>query len=88
MAHFAHVDQRGIVTRVIVISNDDIKEPGGNENEAMGIAICERLTGMTGWLQCSYNSNFRGCYPGPGYTYDPAADVFVPPPQPAQEAES
>lgn len=52
------------------------------DTEPLGQAMLAD-SGFTGtWLQCSYNASFRGCYPGSGYTYDPALDVFVPPAQP------
>jgi len=31
------------------------------------------------WLQCSYNNKIRGVFPGPGYLYDPAKDIFIMP---------
>jgi hypothetical protein len=33
------------------------------------------------WIECKIDGSIRGCYPGPGYTYDRANDVFVPPPE-------
>ena len=33
MAHFAQLDDKNIVTRVIVVSNDDITDSNGNEIE-------------------------------------------------------
>lgn len=33
------------------------------------------------WLECKTDGSIRGCYPGPGYTYDRVNDVFVPPPE-------
>lgn len=32
------------------------------------------------WIECKKDGSIRGCYPGPGYTYDRVNDVFVPPP--------
>jgi len=31
------------------------------------------------WIECKPDGSIRGCYPGPGYAYDRANDVFVPP---------
>jgi hypothetical protein len=31
------------------------------------------------WVECKMDASIRGCYPGPGYTYDRVNDVFVPP---------
>ena len=79
MAHFAELDDDGVVLRVVVVNNDDMRDADGNEVEALGQAICLAVCGGFRWVQCSYNGNFRGCYPGPGYRYDQAADVFLPP---------
>jgi hypothetical protein len=77
MAHFAQVDN-GIVTQVIVISNDDAPDPYP-ASEAPGQAFIASL-GLGGqWVQTSYHGTFRGCYAGIGYTYDPDLDEFIPP---------
>lgn len=80
MAHFAEVDDTNTVLRVTVVNNTDMLDDQGNESEALGAKLCHDLMGGR-WLQCSYNGKFRGAYPGPGWTYDPGADVFLPPPQ-------
>jgi hypothetical protein len=60
MAHFAQLDENNIVTQVIVVSNDDIKDSEGNESELTGIAFCKSLLGPnTIWKQTSYNANIR-----------------------------
>jgi hypothetical protein len=85
MAHFAKVNNDNLILEVIVISNDDAPDPYP-ESEALGqtyIADTLKLDGV--WLQTSYNGSFRGAYAGPGYTYDPATDTFVAPPQPEPE---
>ena len=70
MAHFAQLDDKNNVTQVIVVSNDDIKDPSGKEIESIGIAFCQKLLGAdTNWKQTSYNNNLRGNYAGIGYTY-------------------
>ena len=75
MAHFAQVTD-GIVEQVIVVANNDAPD------EATGQAFIASL-GLDGeWLQTSYNSSFRGCYAGIGYTWDALLDEFVPPPLP------
>lgn len=77
MAHFAHI-QSNVVINVIVVSNDvcgdtyPASEPVGQQF----IADVLNLPGT--WLQTSYNGNFRGCYAGIGYRYDPENDVFIP----------
>ena len=70
MAHFAQLDSNNVVTKVIVISNDDITDINGNEAESIGVAFCQKLVGSdTNWKQTSYNGKMRGNYAGIGYTY-------------------
>lgn len=78
MAHFAHLAD-GTVTRVIVISNDDIIDADGNESEAIGVALCEQIIGPGPWVQTSYHGNFRRHYAGfaPGMTYSTEHDAFL-----------
>ena len=77
MAHFAQV-QDGIVTQVIVVSNEDAPDPY-SASEALGQAFIASL-GLGGeWRQTSYNGTFRAHYAGIGYTYDADNDVFYPP---------
>jgi len=78
MAHFAEINSDNVVLRVIVISNDDIKDSDGVEQESIGRAFCNNLLGGT-WVQTSYNNNFRGVYACIGYTYDSENNVFVSP---------
>lgn len=85
MAHFAQIDDENIVQQVIVISNDDAPDPYP-ESEPLGQAFIADVLGLSGvWLQTSYHATFRGAYAGPGYTYNPAIDEFVPPPEPELE---
>ena len=88
MGHFALVDG-GIVRNVICVANavmDDLPFP---ESEPLGqafIATLPDLAAQSGdWLECSYNANFRGVYPGMGFTYDLVLDVFVAPAEPEPE---
>ena len=70
MAHFAQIDDKNIVTKVIVLSNDDISDNNGNETESIGVAVCQKLIGAdTNWKKTSYNGNLRGNYAGIGMTY-------------------
>jgi hypothetical protein len=77
MAHFAQI-QNGIVTQVIVVSNDDAPDPYP-ASEALGQAFIASLGFGGEWVQTSYHGTFRGCYAGIGYTYDPELDEFIPP---------
>ena len=78
MAHFAELDENNIVTRVIVVHNNELLDGEQNEVEQLGIDFCVAHYGGT-WIQTSYNNNFRGIYAGPGCSYDPVLDIFVPP---------
>ncbi len=80
MAHFAYV-QQGYVKTVHLVANPVITDEDGVEQEALGQAFLADLHGYNPdeLVQCSYNANFRGVYPGPGYTYDPVADLFIAP---------
>jgi len=80
MAHFAGLDENNVVTQVIVVSNDDIKDVNGNEVEEIGVAFCKKLLGAdTNWKQTSYNNTFRVRYAGIGYSYNEELDAFVAP---------
>jgi hypothetical protein len=80
MAHYARVID-GVVQKVHVLANPVLLDEDGVEQEALGQAFLADLHGYNPdeLIQCSYNANFRGVYPGVGYTYDPVADVFVAP---------
>lgn len=80
MAHYAFLDETNTVVEVIV---------GRDETEGVD---WEQHYGQLRGLRCmrtSYNTRdgihilggvpFRGTYAGIGYTYDPVADVFLPP---------
>ena len=79
MAHFAQLDENNIVTRVIVVSNNDIMV-NGVETEQKGIDFCKSLFGQsTNWVQTSYNSSFRVRYASIGYSHASSLDAFIPP---------
>ena len=79
MAHFAEIDGSNIVTRVIVVAD---------ENEADGENWCNGFLGGT-WKQTTYNTwggvhslegtPFRKNYAGIGSTYDATRDAFIAP---------
>lgn len=80
MAHFAQLDQDNIVTQVIVVSNEIIKDDNGTEVEDLGIVFCQDLFGSdTRWVQTSYNGNIRKRYAGIGYKYDESLEAFIAP---------
>ena len=87
MAHYAIIDERNIVIKVITgvdenITQDDNGTPVGGSTEAW-----EQFYESQPWhsgLTCkrtSYNGNIRGIYAGIGHRYDPINDVFVAPQQ-------
>ena len=83
MAHFAELDESNIVTRVIVVHNNELLDESGNESEQKGIDFCVVHYGGT-WIQTSYNGNFRKNYAGVGFIYDPIRDAFyLPQPYPS-----
>lgn len=71
MAHFAEIDADNMVIRVVVVPNEE--EHRGQDFLAVDLGLGGR------WIQTSYNNRIRKQYAGPGYTYDPTADVFVAP---------
>ena len=60
MAHFAELDENNIVTRVIVVHNNELMD-GETESEVKGVSFCASLFGHTNWIQTSYN-NMRTSY--------------------------
>ena len=78
MAHFAEINDNNIVTRVIVIHNNEITVDG-QELEFKGIDFCEGLFGHRNWVQTSYNGNIRYNFAGVGYTWDPDNNAFYAP---------
>ena len=82
MGYFAQIDEYNVVRDVIRVANEAMDGLPFPDSEPVGQAMLAE-SGFVGiFLQCSYSGSFRGCYPGQGYTYDPAADVFVPPAAP------
>ena len=71
MAHFAEIDDNGIVKQVLVVP--DQEEHRGQEFLANDLGL-----GGT-WIQTSYNHKIRKQYAGVGYKYDAEADVFIVP---------
>jgi len=81
MAHFAEIDDNNIVTRVLVVGDD--QEHRGQEFLADDLGL-----GGT-WKKTSYNTQggvhtlggtpFRKNYAGIGYTFDAERDAFIPP---------
>jgi len=62
MSHFAKVEN-GVVTEVIVATQEEINS--------------ERHGDAFNWIQCSYNGNFRGRFPGVGTEWDKESQQFL-----------
>jgi hypothetical protein len=78
MAHFAELDENNIVTKVVVIHNNELLD-GETESEAKGVEFCSTLFGHPNWIQTSYNNNMRKQFAGIGFSYDDVNDVFISP---------
>lgn len=80
MAHFAEINSNNIVLRVLVVSNEDITDQNGQEQEQLGINFLKNLIGQdTNWVQTSYTASFRKRYAGIGFSYNEELDAFIPP---------
>ena len=81
MAHFAEIDENGVVLRVLVVDN-------AQENDGQNFLANTLGLGGT-WVKTSYNTvggvhssggtPLRKNYAGIGYTYDSVRDAFIPP---------
>ena len=78
MAHFAEIENN-IVTRVVVVHNNELLDENGIEQEANGIAFCQSHFGTINWIQTSYNGKIRKNYASIGHTYDEQRDAFIAP---------
>ena len=78
MANFAQLDSENMVINVLVISNNELLDENGIEQESKGIVFCNTLSEGT-WVQTSYNSSIRKNFAGIGYSYDKSRDAFIPP---------
>ena len=77
MAHFALVDENNVVVQVVVISNADMIDANGIEQESLGIELCQTIVGPGRWIQTSYNGSFRGHFASPGTPYSESLDRFA-----------
>lgn len=69
MSHWAEIDEKNIVIRVLVGNNNDADE--GYQ------WLIDNLGGK--WIKTSYNGNIRFNFASIGYTYDPIDDAFIAP---------
>jgi hypothetical protein len=79
MAHFAKIGLNNKVIDVNVVSDNELLDSNGVEQEVNGIDFLTKLTGWSIWKQTSYNANIRKNFAGIGFTYDEDRDAFIPP---------
>ena len=91
MASFAKLNSENIVTTVLSVVNEVLKDSNGIEQEAIGIQFLKTLYNEPNaiWKQTSYNTHgnvhslggtpFRKNHAGIGYVYDSQRDAFIPP---------
>ncbi len=78
MAHFAKIDENGIVIDVQVVANPVITDSNGIEQESLGVDFLNNIYKTNDvWKQTSYNHNFRKQYASIGSTYDVVKDKFI-----------
>ena len=85
VAHYARISD-GIVIDIHLLANAVIEDDDGIQREELGQVFLANLWGgePSEYVRTFYPVNQpnpypRGCYAGIGYSYDPVADVFVPP---------
>jgi hypothetical protein len=89
MASFAKIENN-IVTTVVSVVNEVLKDSNGVEQEQLGIDFLNQLYNTNdNWKQTSYNTRggihnnngtpLRKNHAGIGYTYDETRDAFIPP---------
>ena len=71
MSHWAELDNKNNVIRVLVGDNND---PNGDEGYQW---LLDNLGGT--WIKASYNANIRYNYPSVNYSYDPIDNAFIAP---------
>jgi hypothetical protein len=71
MAHFAEIDENGVVLQVLVV-------PDAEENRGQEFLANDLGLGGT-WVQTSYNARIRKNYAGIGMSYDAGRDAFIAP---------
>lgn len=71
MAHFAEIDENGIVLRVVVVPDEE-------EKRGQQFLAEDLMLGGT-WMQTSYNGTIRRRFAGIGDRYDARLDAFISP---------
>lgn len=85
MAHFAKLNSKKEVVSIAVVPNAALP----NDTEEEGITYLNKVWSVNNviWKKCSYNTHdnvhalggtpYRGNYPGVGWSYDEANDIFI-----------
>lgn len=76
MAHYAFLDENGVVTEVITGIDETETIEGKSPEEWYGEFRGQRC------VRTSYNARIRKNYAGIGFTYDEGRDAFIPPQPP------
>lgn len=71
MAHFAEVNEDNVVVRVLVTNDNELNGDEGH------LWLVNTYGGT--WIKTSYNGNIRKNFAGPGFSYSPELDAFIPP---------
>ena len=91
MASFAKLNSENVVTTVVSVVNEVLKDSNGVEQESIGIQFLKTLYNEPNaiWKQTSYNTiggvhksggtPLRKNHAGIGYTYNENKDAFIPP---------
>ena len=80
MAHFAEIDNKNKVLRVLVACNQDVANNGGEKSEQAAEhfkKISPLSENGVKWVQTSYNHNFRRKFAMIDGTYDPIKNIFI-----------
>jgi hypothetical protein len=80
MAHFAELNSNNEVIRVLVFSNEDINNHGGDlsiEAEQWVESSTPHIEDGVYWKQTSYNGNFRKQYAGIGDIFNSDLNMFI-----------
>lgn len=79
MAHFAKLDESGVVLSVNAVNNAVVDNLPFPESEPVGVKFLVELYDYPIWKQTSYSASFRKNYAGIGFVYDVTLDAFIPP---------
>lgn len=71
MAHFAEIDESGLVLRVLVVPDEE-------EHRGQQFLADDLLLGGK-WIKTSYTGKIRKNFAGAGFQYDAERDAFIPP---------